>query len=154
MCRACEQVSGPQTMEGAQRIGGLWRLYPRSTEARTQLLLQGIDSRGVHVELSDTNPFLLSPDGTEVQSTRLLVSDVPLSSSNKDIEDTLLRLGCKLLSPLRYELERDELGHLTQWKTGHRYVFIAVPASPLQRGVKIGIFMPSFTTGSRNRFEI
>ena len=140
MCRACEQVSGPQTMEGAQRIGGLWRLYPRSTEARTQLLLQGIDLRGVHVELSDTNPFLLSPDGTEVQSTRLLVSDVSLSSSNKDTEDTLLRLGCKLLSPLRYELERDESGHLTQWKTGRRYVFIVVPTSPLQRDVKIGIF--------------
>ena len=140
MCRSCEQVAGPQTMEGAQRIGGLWRLYPRTTEARTALLVKGIDLRGVHVDVSDTNPFLVGSDGDEVQSTRLIVSDVPLSSSNKDIEDTLLKLGCKLLSPLRYELERDEKGLLTQWKTGRRYVFIAVPASPLQRDIKIGIF--------------
>ena len=81
------------------------------------------------------NLFLVGSNGDEVQSTRLIVSDVPLSSSNKDIEDTLLKLGCKLLSP-----RRDEKGLLTQWKTGRRYIFIAVPASSLQRDIKIGIF--------------
>ena len=140
ICRACEVVNGPQSMEGAQRIGGLWRLYPKTSDTRTKLLLSGIDLRGVHLSFQDINPFILGADGAEVQSTRLLVSDVPLSFNNKDIETTLFKLGCKMLSPIKYELERDEHHQLTLWKTGRRYVYIAVPASPLQRDVKIGLY--------------
>ena len=140
LCRSCERVSGPQSMEGAQRIGGLWRLYPGNSQARLTLLLSGIELRGVHVALSDVNPFLLGANGQEVDTTRLTVSDIPLSYSNKDIEDTLKRLGCILLSNLKYEHERDEKGKLTRWKTGRRFVYIETPAVPLQRDVKIGIF--------------
>ena len=140
LCRACELINGPQSMEGAQRIGGLWRLYPKTTDTRNKLLVSGIDLRGVHLSLLDINPYILGVDGAEVQSTRLLISDVPLSFNGKDIETSLIKLGCKMLSHLKYELERDEGGQLTLWKTGRRYVYIAVPASPLQRDVKIGLY--------------
>ena len=140
ICKTCEVVNGPQSMEGAQRIGGLWRLYPKTSDTRIKLLLSGIDLRGVHLSLQDINPFILGPDRAEVQSTRLLVNDVPLSFNNKDIETTLSKLGCKMLSPIKYELQRDEHHQLTLWKTGRRYVYIAVPASPLQRDVKIGLY--------------
>ena len=140
MCRACERVGGPQSMEGAQRIGGLWRLYPSNHPTRALLLTEGITLHGCHVNLMDTNPFLMRDTGVEIESTRLTIGDIPLSYSNKEIEDYLLSKGCKPLSALKYELERDEAGQLTHWKTGRRFIFIEMPSSPLPRDVRIGRF--------------
>ena len=104
LCIACEEVSGSITMEGAQRIGGLWKLYPSTLEARVKLLAQSITLRGMSVTLSDTKPFIIrGTNGQETLTTRVLISDVPLSHTNKDIEATLLKLGCQLMSPLRYD---------------------------------------------------
>ena len=88
----------------------------------------------------DTNPFLMRDTGVEIESTRLTIGDIPLSYSNKEIEDYLLSKGCKPLSALKYELERDEAGQLTHWKTGRRFIFIEMPSSPLPRDVRIGRF--------------
>ena len=140
MCRACERVGGPQSMEGAQRIGGLWRLYPSNHPTRALLLTKGITLNGCHINLMDTNPFLMRDTGVEIDSTRLTIGDIPLSYSNKEIEDYLLSKGCKPLSALKYELERDEAGQLTHWKTGRRFIFIEMPSSPLPRDVRIGRF--------------
>ena len=77
ICRACEDVAGYKSMDGAQRIGGLWRLYPANREARVQLLLEGISLRRVHVTLLDTNPFLImGNNGQEIPTTRVTVSDI------------------------------------------------------------------------------
>eukprot|EP00745_Piridium_sociabile_P022856 TRINITY_DN35649_c0_g1_i6.p1 TRINITY_DN35649_c0_g1~~TRINITY_DN35649_c0_g1_i6.p1 ORF type:complete len:168 (-),score=32.41 TRINITY_DN35649_c0_g1_i6:30-533(-) len=59
LCVAAERCSGYESMEGAQRIGGLWRLYPLSNEGRNKLLTGGILLRGLLVQPSDTNPFAL-----------------------------------------------------------------------------------------------
>lgn len=141
LCKACEKVSGTHSMEGAQRIGGLWRLYPAKLEARAALLVQGIALSGVHVELMDSNPFLVKGSGgQEVPTTRVIISDVPLSYSNEEIEEALIKLSCQLMSPIRYECARDDHGKLTRWKTGRRFVFITIPASPLPREVDVGRF--------------
>lgn len=141
LCRACEDVSGIHTMEGAQRIAGLWRLYPRSLEARANLLVSGISLSGIQVDLKDTNPYqLFNSNGNEVPTTRVVIGDVPLSCSNDDINDALLKLGCSIHSQIKYELDRDGNGKLTRFKTGRRFVFIAIPKDPLPKELRIGIF--------------
>ena len=112
------------------RIGGLWRLYPANREARVQLLMEGISLRRVHVTLLDTNPFLIvGNNGQEIPTTRVTVSDIPLSYNKADIEAALKKLGCQLVSPIRYECDRDN-GKLTRWKTGRRFLFMGVPKEP------------------------
>lgn len=141
LCRACESVSGSGSMEGAQRIGGLWRLYPASMEARMQLLVSGIALQGVQVSLADKNPFVVwGSAGEEIPSTRVVISDIPLSYTNSEIEGALIKMGCHLMSRLKYEFDRDTNGKLTNWKTGRRFVFVSIPKEPLPREVKIGIF--------------
>ena len=61
ICKACSLVANPENdeskkecIEGAQRIGGLWRVYLKDETARVNLLCQGITLRGQQVELKET----------------------------------------------------------------------------------------------------
>ncbi len=91
--------------------------------------------------LWDKNPFLVREDnGQEVPTTRLTISDIPLSYSNDDIVKALEAIGCRLMSRLIFECDRDDNKRLTRWKTGRRFVYIALPETPLVRSLKIGLF--------------
>ena len=138
----CENVTGAGTFEGAQLMkGGLWRLYPKTREARATLLASGLSMKGVAVPLFNQNPFLkYDTAGEEIPSTRLLISNVPLSAANSDILHAIEAQGVTLLSKMRYELGRDNNGRLTRFKTGRRFIHIAIPENPLPRQMKIGIF--------------
>ena len=143
ICRACEKVAGHGSMDGAQRIGLLFRLYISSSipEARAKLLISGIALNGVLVKLSEVNPFVLRDrDGGEIPNTKVTVSDIPISYSSSEIEDCLKQLGCHLLSNIRFQHVRDENGKLTRFKNGNRFLYIAVPKDPLPKQVKIGLF--------------
>ena len=57
LCTQCEVVAGRDSVEGAQVIKGLWRIFVKTEEAGTQLLMAGISMR-VHADtFSDTNPY-------------------------------------------------------------------------------------------------
>ena len=142
LCKLCEDVTGPGTFEGAQLMkGGLWRLYPKTREARATLLASGLSIKGVAVPLFNKNPFLLyDTAGEEVPSTRLVISNVPLSAANGDISHAIEAQGVTLLSKMRYELGRDQSKKLTRFKTGRRFIHVAIPENPLPRHMKIGIF--------------
>ena len=129
-------------MVGAQLIGSLWRLYPTSMESRANLLVAGIELANIRVNLHETNPFILySTNGETVDTTRVLISDIPLSFSDDEIEGALKKLGCHFMSPLKHELDRDAVsGKLSKWKTGRRFVFVVVPKTPPPKTVPIGIF--------------
>ena len=71
MCAAAEKTSGYQSVLGAQKIGGLWRIYPAKRTVRAKLFVQGINIRGVRITLQDRNPYVVvNPDGTS-QETHL-----------------------------------------------------------------------------------
>ena len=53
MCAAAEAVTGRGTMRGAQRIKGLWRLYPRQSQFRAKLLMEGMAMKGMKIQLLD-----------------------------------------------------------------------------------------------------
>lgn len=141
LCKLAENISGYKTIEGAQRIGGLWRIYPQTREARAVLLVSGLKIQGVSVPVHNKNPYLMmSGDGEEIASTRVTISNVPLSGANEDIVHAIEAQGVTILSKLRYELARDGNNRLTRFKTGRRFLFIAVPDTPLPRRLEIGIF--------------
>ncbi|KAL8610599.1 hypothetical protein ACOMHN_006318 [Nucella lapillus] len=50
ICAAAEKTSGFDSIEGAQRIGGLWRLYPKTVDARVALLTCSIVLRGISIQ--------------------------------------------------------------------------------------------------------
>ena len=142
ICQACEKKSGHGTVLGAQRLGSLWRIYPKSIEARTKLLLSGVGLRGHTITLCDKNPFIVNTkDGErEIKTTKLVVGNLPISFSNKEIEDMIIKLGGKPQSALFMERDRDDRGGLTRWLTGRRFMYIQVPERPLPPRVELGPF--------------
>ena len=96
LCAAAERVCGHRTIEGAQRIGGLWRVYPKTTESRVALLTQGLEVRGVCVSPRDKNPFLIRDENgqeKENPAVKLFVGGVLLSHKNSDIITALEKIG-------------------------------------------------------------
>lgn len=147
LCAASEKTSGYNSMIGAQRIGGLWRLYPKSFEHRNALLSKGISIRNIRVTPFDKNPFLVrSPNPNaqggfverEAPTTKVIIGNLPLSYSNDDIERKLVQLGAEPHSKLMMERERDEKGGLTRWLTGRRFVYVKVPSHPLPDKFSVG----------------
>lgn len=153
ICAAAEKLCGYNSIEGAQKIGSLWRIYPRTRESRQKLLLQGIVLRGVQVVVKSRNPFLVRTPGSndmvgdrvadQPLSTKLIISNIPLSYSDNDILLAVNNLGVTAMSKLISERDRDDKGKLTHWKTGRRFLYIAVPKYPLPKSTEIGPFKAS-----------
>jgi len=142
ICTAAERVAGPETMVGAQRIGGLWRLYCKNNNARNDLLTQGLILRGHTIMPLASNPFGGRGHDAE-QSTKLIIGNVPLSYTNTDILTALKKKNVEVRSNLFDERGRDENGKLTRWKTGRRFVYIALPPTPLPNVMSVGLFQAS-----------
>ena len=142
ICLLAEKVTGYKSMVCAQRIGGLWRLYPNSREARATLLATGLQMKGVSVPLYDKNPFTMrGADGEDVPTTRVTISNIPISCSNTDIEQAIEAQGVTLLTRARYQLARDpKTKELSRFYNGQRFMLVSVPTVPLPRKMKIGIF--------------
>lgn len=139
----CEVVSDENCVEGAQRIGGLWRVYITNLEARIQLLSTGINIRGCQITLKDKNPFINVLGREDVDTTRVYVRNIPLSYDNGEIEKALKSKSVQLLGPIKYVRARTKEGKLTNFKTGDRFVDIITPKEPLPKKIGMGIFTAS-----------
>ena len=141
ICLAAERTAGSGSTIGAQLIGGLWRLYPATKEARSVLLVQGLRLRGVLVQVQNSNPFVIRGDsGEERVTTKVWVDNVPISVADKEIEHSLLKSGCELRSSVQMERARNADQKLTRFLTGRRFVFISVPDKPLEKTMQVSIF--------------
>ena len=139
ICYASEVVSGKGSIDGATCINGLWRVQPLTEVARAKLLTTGITLNGTRVSLDSMNPFRTG-GGTESDSTRLTVSNLPFSYSDDAMERNLYRLGVRLRSRITMERARGPDNHLSDWKTGRRTMWIEMPRSPLPKTTKMGDF--------------
>ena len=71
---------GFRQIDGAQQVGGLWRIYTVSETARNMLLIQGFIRRGVRVNVLAQNTFIVRRnDGYEekMKHTKLIIGGVP-----------------------------------------------------------------------------
>ena len=143
ICYAVRDVVGRESyIDGAQRIGGLWRVYMKDPIARAQVLVTGISLRDMQVNMYDKNPYL-HPGKEDVETTRLYVRNIPLSYDNDVITDYLKNMDLEMLGSLKYVRARIPEGKLTNFKTGDRFVEIVVPDEPLPKKKAMGLFTAS-----------
>ena len=59
ICVSATQITGPDSIEGAQQVRGLWRIYFKTRAARLELLVRkNLNIRNIWVNLYDKNPFV------------------------------------------------------------------------------------------------
>ena len=139
ICIASEKVTGDGQMVGAQNIKGLWRLYPKTTDAREKLLITGLLLRQVTMHVYDKNPHRIRDDvtGREIPTTKVWIDHIPISVANSEIELALKSRGCELRSHITEERVRNADNKLTHWLSGRRYVFINIPKDPLPKTLPV-----------------
>ena len=94
-------------------------------------LREGISLRGRALSLYDENPFILKGrDGKERPTTKLWISDIPLSCDGADIESAIVKLGCVLCSSLIFEKIRNKDARLARFLTGRRFSYTEVQQAP------------------------
>ena len=95
---------------GAQDSRGLWRVYPATSEARTQFLVRGIRLRNTVVQLSGRNPFIIRDEtGEEKPAAKVWIDNIAISVADSEIIEALVKVGGELRSKIKLERARDAI---------------------------------------------
>ena len=78
-----------------------------------------------------------------MNSTRLYVRNIPLSYDNDVKTIALQDMAVKLHGPLKYARARTQVGQLTNFKTGDRFVDIVIPPELLPKKQHMDLFSAS-----------
>ena len=130
VCVAVGRIIGTSSVDGAQNIGGIWRIYLKSRESRARLLIRKeVPINGKIVPLFDKNPALMNQFNMNCE--KVTIKDLPLSVANTEIENFLSLNNVTIVSDIKYGKIRDSNGDLTNFKNGDRFVFVKTPVWPL-----------------------
>lgn len=138
VCKAVEKSVGNGTVDGAQFIRGIWRIYMKTHTSRIELLVkQELRLKDAKVILFDKNPAATRQENPDDIREKVTIKDIPLSVSHDDIKNFLTEKSVQMTTDIMYAKERDPDGKLTGYKNGNRYVYCAGPMQPLPRDVHI-----------------
>ena len=77
VCVAVGRIIGTSSVDGAQNIGGIWRIYLKSRESRARLLIRKeVPINGKIVPLFDKNPALMNQFNMNCE--KVTIKDLPL----------------------------------------------------------------------------
>ena len=113
VCMAVTNEIDSNELIGAQKIGGLWRIYLKSETAHRKLLL-GFEYQGQHIPVYKQNPFRTGAKTPDDQLIRITVKDLPLSVNNQVIEDYLRQTGVTIVPSMHVHVTQK----LTNWRAG------------------------------------
>ena len=133
LCLACELVTGPGTVVGAERNRGLWLIYLKSQSAKDALIIEGISYQQRMVTIHARDPF-----ASRGPSTKITISGLRINSSFSEILDYLKTVGVNFRSNIIDECYKDKKGNVTKFKTGRRFFFADLPKINLPETVKLG----------------
>ena len=132
LCLACELVTGPGTVVGAERNRGLWLIYLKSQSAKDALIIEGISYQQRTVTIHARDPF-----ASRGPSTKFTISGLRINSSDSEILDYLKTVGVNFRSNIIDECYKDKKGNVTKFKTGRRFFFADLPKINLPETVKL-----------------
>ena len=135
---AIEKVTGRGSIEGAQRMGNLFRIYVKNESAKNKLSIEGFTFQGHQVSLFTHNPFTVKEHSSE--TVKIIIGGVPLSVAHDEFEKALLDLKVEMVSDIKFENYRDSEGKWTNYKTGRRFVYCRKPSLNLKTNTKVGFW--------------
>ena len=143
VCECIVDVVGFDGLEGRQQIGNLWRIYLANSDAKATIITGGINIQGQHMELFSDNPYVTGANSPNQKTTKVTIKDIPLSYSNNEIKETLIKLEVNIIGEIKYSYIRNGEGKLTSYKNGDRFVYVeskCLEKKPLPRYALCGIY--------------
>lgn len=139
ICKALTDIIGPEQLIGLQRIGKLWRIYPKSMESRIKLVTNSVQLEGQTVPVYVDNPYRTGAHDPDQQIIKITIRDLPLSKGNDAIQRYLDGKGIKLTKAVEYGKIRDGDTHqLLPVLSGDRFCYAEQFTTPIPRVVFIG----------------
>ncbi len=139
ICKAVADTIGADHLIGCQRIGRVWRVYPKDTESRVKLLTNCIQLQGQQVPIYAENPFRTGAKEPNDIKVKITIKDMPLSKGNTAIQKFLEGKNIKVTSRIDYAKARDPETHqLSEWLNGDRICFAEKMTTPLPRTAFVG----------------
>ena len=134
-----KEAIGENNVTGCQRIGGLWRVYVKTTQCRIKLIANKLTIRNQLVGIFNDNPFRSGVQSSDDKVTKITIKDIPLSQDNKTIEAFLLSKGVTLTSPIQYgKIRNPTTKELTECFSGDRIIYSKPFSQDIPRVVYIG----------------
>ena len=134
MCKAITEHLGAESVYGCQRIGGVWRLYLNSIEARTTLINEQllIDSERYHVY--NDNPFRAGINYPDQEVVKITIKDWALSKDAAPLSRYLESQGVHPTTDFQQGKIRDPTSHkLSEWFNGDVIIYSRPLRTPLPR---------------------
>lgn len=133
VCESVANVTGPDNVEGAMVIRGIWRIYTASADARVKLLTTGLSLRHKSVTLLDETPTSKNMKD-KPETEKITVSNLPLKVDNDDIKTFPTSYSkVKLVSDIKYGNCRTPSGDMTSCNNGTRYCYAECPVGNIPR---------------------
>ena len=109
----------------------LWRIYTKTTESRSNLIIKGFEIRDLSVSVYDTNPYYAGIQHPKEETLKIRICGVPLSVDESAILEMLEKLGVTLKSKIMFEKSRHPVTRkMTSVLNGTRFMYI----QPLEEG--------------------
>ncbi len=145
--KAIEDVVGKYHLDTLQIVKDIWRVYLLSTQAKDELVKNGIMLRGKVIDVHEYNPSIhtiTSSTGVTVKLIRIMIKDLYMSVAASQVKHMLCdRYKLVLAGEIKYGYHRDADKHLSAHKNGDRFVFVTedqLKEKPLPRVAYCGIF--------------
>ena len=139
LCVAAEKTAGEGSIFALHKYQGVFRLHTNTEAQRTKLLGIGFRYQGLRVLPVPVNPnSAIYINGKEVPTSKLTISNIPLSVCDKDILFAVEEAGYELITGnVSLECLRDQGGKLSRFRNGNRSVTIKTPNQILPKQVKV-----------------
>ena len=127
-------------IEGAQKVGGLWKLYVSTPKARATLLSRNLSIQNRTVCMYDKNPFGMRRQNRG-QTKKITIQDLPLSVENEDVYNLITSFpGYEIIGDVKFSRARKPTGGWSNFKNGDRFCYAKAPLKdPLPKSVRIGV---------------
>ena len=127
VCMSIANIIDESLIEGAQKVGGLWKIYLCDPEARAVLLSNGLSIRHRSINLYDENLYSMKRR-YEGQTEKVTIQDLPLSIDNEDVYNLISSYpGCKIIGDVKYSRAKNPAGGWSNFKNGDRFCYLKAP---------------------------
>ncbi len=128
---------------GIQRCGGLWRIYMKTVDDRTELLSHGISVGERKLNFFSENPFSANSSRPSDKRTKVKIHGYAMSGDNAPILTFLEKHNVKISSDVKDGMMRTARGHLTDVYDGTKFMYVETDSlenNQLPRNAYISIF--------------